>query len=373
MSTACIITLQGDNFGATLQAVALNYIVNSYGITTENLDYNDIYRVKQGLTGFQKIKNSIWKNVMVRLIAGEKRKKSFDQFREKYLPLSDKSWNSKEKLMSNPPDYDVYISGSDQIWNPNVNQGDYNYLLAFVPDGKRKISYASSFGKKSLEKHLWNEYKNFLMRYDAIGVRETSGVDIIRTIAGLQAETVLDPTLLLDQNQWRLMSGCTNEKEPYILTYYMPGDKKVCKAIASIAKKLSQKTNLHIINLGQREYYRLLPWIDSRVTAGPAEFLNLFLNASYIITNSFHGTAFATNFHKPLCVPINGCLDNQTARHTRIVDYLHLIGLDNAIVTVDRDGQYTQPAFPHNYTKVSQRLCEKRNESLEFLVNAIGL
>ena len=66
--------------------------------------YNDIYRVKQGLTGFQKIKNSIWKNVMVRLIAGEKRKKSFDQFREKYLPLSDKSWNSKEKLMSNPPD-----------------------------------------------------------------------------------------------------------------------------------------------------------------------------------------------------------------------------------------------------------------------------
>ncbi len=365
-----IITLQGDNYGATLQATALNQKLNSLGFDAENLDYNDKNRVFNGLSNVAKLKYLLRQKILIPLIIGNKKKKKFQGFRARYLKKSKQNWDSKESLLKNVPTYDAYISGSDQIWNPDVIIDDYNYLLAFAPDEKKKIAYASSFGKGELPNSKKETYQRYLTRFDSIGVREESGRILAEELIKKECKTVLDPTLLLTKDEWRQMASSNSEKEPYILCYYMPGDEAVCKAIKEISEKISRDKGLKIINLGFKEHYKLKRGIDFRATAGPEDFLSLFLHAEYVVTNSFHGTAFATNFNKQLYVPINASLEGNKARHTRMVEYLKLIDLEEAIIYVKTDVEFSLDTL--NYENANKMIEAKRKESIEFLLQAIN-
>lgn len=367
-----IITIQGDNYGATLQAVALNSYLNKAGFDAENLDYNDVNRVKNSLSLKQKIINDLWTKVAVRLIIGNKKKAKFEEFRKANIKFSEKQWRSKESLSADCPEYDIYISGSDQIWNPDVMRDDYNYLLAFAPDNAKKIAYASSFGKSKLPDNKKDTYKKYLLGFDSIAVREKSGKDIVNDLLGYMPEQVVDPTLLLSADDWgKLVSHIPSEKK-YILCYYMPGDKVVCDAIKNISETLSQKTGLKIVNLGLKEYYKFVPNMDCRVDAGPADFVNLFLGAEYVVTNSFHGTAFSTNFSKKVYVPINKDLDSTKARHIRMVDYLKSIGMENAIIPVGKDGNIPDvSSITFDYDAVNANIEKMRSESEAYLINSI--
>ena len=363
--------MQGNNYGATLQAVALNKKLNSLGFDTENLDYNDKKRVFRSLSAVGKIKYFLRQKIVVPLLIGGAKKKKFAAFRARYLKRSAQKWNSKEALLKNPPDYDVYISGSDQIWNPDVIRDDYNYLLAFAPDDKKKSAYASSFGKGKLPKSKEEIYRRYLKRFDAIGVREESGRKLVEGLIQKECKTVLDPTLLLSKEEWAELAAETTEKEPYVLCYYMPGDEVVCRAIEEIAKRIARERGLKIINLGLKEYYSLKRGIDFRAKAGPEDFVGLFLHADYVVTNSFHGTAFSTNFNKQVYVPINASLDKEKSRHTRMVDYLNLIGLEQALVFVD-EKEVSFSFDPLNYENASKAIEDKRNESIAFLLQTIN-
>ena len=364
-----IITLQGNNYGATLQAVALNQVINHMGYGAENLDYNDLSRVKRGLSTSSEIKNSIWNTVRF-ILAGNKRAEFFQTFRDKYLILSKEKWVSQKELLDNPPNYDVYVSGSDQIWNPDVINGDYNYLLEFVPDRGKKISYASSFGKGKIQECYIEKYRQLLSQYQCLGVRESSGKELIEQLTGKEANVVLDPTLLLDDKNWEKLAGAKNEKGRYILCYYMPGDKIVNAAIKKISEALSRSSGLHIINLGLKEYYKLVPGMDCRINAGPGEFVRLFLDADYVITNSFHGTAFAINFGKKLCVPVNGNLDSAMSRHTRLIDFLKMVHRQNAIYLISEKNN-NEIDFKCNIEESLRIIDKLRNDSLRYLKNAI--
>lgn len=339
------------------------------GFDAENLDYNDKNRVFKSLSKVGKIKYFLRQKIVIPLLIGKEKKKKFQAFRARYLKKSAQKWDTKESLLKNPPDYDVYISGSDQIWNPDIIIDDYNYLLAFVPKEKKKIAYASSFGKGVLPESKREIYQRCLKRFDSIGVREESGRRLAEELTGKECKTVLDPTLLLTREEWARMAADNQEKEPYVLCYYMPGDEAVCQAIKKIAERISHEKGLKIINLGLKEYYKLKKDIDFRATAGPEDFVGLFLHADYIVTNSFHGTAFATNFNKQVYVPINASLDNGNARHTRMVDYLKLIGLEEAIVTVEKEMNFSFNFL--NYENAAKIIETKRRESLEFLLQAI--
>ena len=339
----------------------------------ENLHYNDKNRVFGSLSTFGKIKYLLRKKVIVPLLIGNKKKKRFEEFRQKHLKQSAQKWTTKEDLLANPPCYDVYVSGSDQIWNPDVIVNDYNYLLAFAPDDKKKVAYASSFGKAEIPESKREIYQKYLSRYSEIGVREESGTRLVQDLTGKACTTVLDPTLLLTKDEWAQFAKENKEEEPYVLCYYMPGDDTVCNAIASIAQRISEQKGLKIINLGLKEHYRLKRNFDFRATAGPEEFLTLFLHADYVVTNSFHGTAFATNFHKQLYVPINTALDSKKARHTRITDYLRLIGLEEATVPIVPDSKPLNFTLKEiDYENAGRVLEKKREESIEFLAHAIS-
>lgn len=367
-----IITIQGDNYGATLQAVALNHFINSNGFCAENLNYNDVNRVKNSLSLKQRIVNDLWTKVAVKLIIGNKKKDKFEEFRRANLKFSEDKWHSKEALAANCPEYDIYLSGSDQIWNPDVMRDDYNYLLAFAPDSAKKIAYASSFGKSKLPDNKKELYKKYLSRFNSIAVREKSGKDIVKDLLGYEPEQVVDPTLLLNAEDWSKITAYQPSEEKYILCYYMPGDKTVCGAIKRISEDLSKKTGYKIVNLGLKEYYKFVPGMDCRVDAGPADFVNLFLGAEYVVTNSFHGTAFSTNFSKKVYVPINKDLDGTKARHIRMVDYLKAIGMENSIIPIGSDGVIPDVArIEFDYDKVNENIQNMRNASVEYLFNSI--
>ncbi len=362
--------MQGDNYGATLQSVALNKKLNTLGFLAENLNYNDKNRVINSLSTVRKIKYFLRKKIIVPLLIGSKKKKRFQLFRKNYLKQSAQKWTRKEDLLANPPCYDVYVSGSDQIWNPDVIIDDYNYLLAFVPDGNKKIAYGSSFGKAEISEEKKEIYKKYLSRFDDIGVREESGARLVKALTGKTCKTVLDPTLLLTKDEWSQFANENKEKQPYVLCYYMPGDDIVCNAITKVAQRIAREKGIKIINLGLKEHYRLKKGLDFRATAGPEEFITLFLHADYVVTNSFHGTAFATNFNKQFYVPINTALDDKKARHTRITDYLRLIGLEDAIVPVSKQFDFVFKQI--NYENANKAIEEKRKESITYLVNAIN-
>lgn len=368
-----IITIQGDNYGATLQAVALNNYLNKAGFDAENLDYNDVNRVKNSLSFKQRIINDLWTKVALRLIIGNKKKTKFEAFRQANLKLSKDKWRSKEALIKDCPQYDIYLSGSDQIWNPDVMRDDYNYLLAFAPDNAKKIAYASSFGKSKLPDNKKDIYKKYLSCFDHIAVREASGKVIVEELLGYEPQQVVDPTLLLNADEWSKVTDYKPADEKYILCYYMPGDNTVCGAIKKISEDISKKTGYKIINLGLKEYYKFKSGMDCRVDAGPADFVNLFLGAEYVVTNSFHGTAFSTNFNKKVYVPINKDLDGTKARHIRMVDYLKSIGMDNSILPVGADGVIPNVlTIEFDYDKVNENIQNMRKASVEYLLNAIN-
>lgn len=367
-----IITIQGDNYGAVLQAAALNHFLNARGFFAENLDYNDTNRVKSGLSLKQKIINGLWTKVAVKMLIGNRKAKKFERFRRDTIRFSDSHWRSKEALAADCPQYDIYMSGSDQIWNPDVMLKDQNYLLAFAPDDAKKIAYASSFGKSKLPEDKKAVYKQLLTRFDSISVREKSGVDIVADLLGHGCAQVVDPTLLLTAEEWAALTDYRPTGEPYILCYYMPGDKTVCAAIKKIAETLSKKTGYPVVNLGLKEYYKFVPGMDCRVDAGPADFVHLFLGAEYVVTNSFHGTAFSTNFGKTVYVPINRELDTSKARHIRMVDYLDAIGLHAAVIHVGADGVTTDVSTTKfDYGPVHLNIQNMRNASVEYLLNSI--
>lgn len=367
-----IITIQGDNYGATLQAVALNSYLNKAGFDAENLDYNDVNRVKNSLSLKQKILNDLWTKIAVKLIIGNKKKAKFEAFRQSNLKLSKNKWRSKEALAADCPEYDIYISGSDQIWNPDVMRDDYNYFLAFAPDNAKKIAYASSFGKSTLPDNRKDIYKKYLSRFDHIAVREASGKAIVKELLGYEPQQVVDPTLLLNADDWAKITGYKANEEKYILCYYMPGDKTVCGAIKKISEDISKRTGYKIINIGLKEYYKFKAGMDCRVDAGPADFVNLFLGAEYVVTNSFHGTAFSTNFNKKVYVPINKDLDGTKARHIRMVDYLKDIGMKNSIIPVGANSIIPDvSSIKFDYETVISNIQNMRKSSTEYLLNAI--
>lgn len=371
-TTIGIITIQGNNYGATLQATALNHFLNNHGFDAENLDYNDLSRVKNGLSFKQKLINSLWMNVAVKLIIGNRKSDKFEKFRRQTIRFSSKQWRKKEALAADFPSYDVYMTGSDQIWNPYVMQNDYHYLLAYAPDDAKKIAYASSFGKASLPDNKKALYTQYLSRFDHIAVREKSGVAIVSELLERECEQVLDPTLLLNAEEWATLTDYRPQSEPYILCYYMPGDKVVCSAIKDISEQLSAKTGYKIINLGLKEYYRFAPKMDCRVDAGPADFVHLFLGAEYVVTNSFHGTAFATNFQKKVFVPINANLNNKEALYTRMTEHLEALGLSCAIVPVSNNTQVPNVEnVEFDYSSAHEKLQALRQKSIDYLIKSI--
>jgi len=371
MMTIGTITYHKFSYGAILQAYALQEILVDMGHISEIIDYCNPQMGITALSRYHRVRHFVWQGIVKRTSVGMERQKRTKEFRLKHLRLSARKYYDRETLHSVPPLYDAYITGSDQVWNPRINNNDSSYFLTFVPSGKRRISYAASFGVSQIQDRFVSDYGEWLKQIHCLSTREIEGKQIIEQITGRDAEIVLDPTLLLDQKQWNRIAISYKCLKPYVLCYYMPGDKEVNKSITELARQVSTLTGWGIICIGQKEYMRLHPWRRSIFDAGPAEFLGLFQNASFVVTNSFHGIAFSVNYRKPFFAPINQSLLAEKALSSRITTLLKTFKLEHRLLPVGK-GLPSESILDVDYQPVEMILQEEKQKSIDFLRNALG-
>ena len=225
-----------------------------------------------------------------------KRKRLFDEFTKKYLKLTSKRYHNNKELKSNPPQADIYIAGSDQIWNTLFPNGrDAAFYLDFAPKASKRISYAASFATED----VMEEYKPFvrkmLQNLDVISIRERSSLPLLASLGREDGVAVCDPVFLLSKGQWNEIVSHTHEKERYLLVY----DTEQSAKIQEIAQQIAKEKNLKIYNISG---FRL-GYVDKDLWASsPIDFVRLIRDADYVVSNSFHATAFSLIFERDFCV-----------------------------------------------------------------------
>lgn len=320
------------NYGASLQAYALQQYLLKQGHAAEIIDYKPYYLT--GRYNWRHIpaesrlyphRDSIWIQCIYFLLKNRKiyktigRKHKFDEFKQKYLTLTNRTYTSAEELRTTPPPADLYIAGSDQIWNTSCENGkDAAFYLDFGNNDTRRISYAASFAVSDVDSACRNFIAEKLQRFDAISVREQTGVGIIANLAAeKKAEQVEDPVFLLDRQHWEDLSACTTPQEKYVLVYDFTND----PIIREHAQQTARRLGVRIYSLND---FAPLSYADRNISdAGPLEFLAWIKNAEFVISNSFHATAFSVIFHKPfLTYPLR-----EKKNHSRMQDFLNGLGL----------------------------------------------
>lgn len=316
------------NVGASLQAYALMKYLEECGHNVSIINYKpDYLRKDYSLTIVNNPKYDKLGIKQIYLLAKlpgrikrlfSKKKYNFDRFRKKYLKLTFIKYTSFKELKEQCPEADLYIAGSDQIWNPLFKNGkDPAFFLQFVPEKEKRISYAASFAVDEMEKDDFERIKYWLESLDKIAVRESSGVKLIEKM-GLKAVRTCDPVFLLDEYQWEKMASSVKQLPKYILLY----DFDQSHVGEEIAKKIAEERNVQIISVFKNG---IQAYVCSDM--GPLEFLNLIYNAEFVISNSFHATAFSLIFHKAFCV-----IKRQENINTRMIDLLREVGLEDRMV-----------------------------------------
>ena len=295
MKTGLVTFFHIHHYGAHLQACATAKKVKDLGSECEIVNYY----VNQDNALFRKGKSprALAANAHTALhkAALQRRYDRFEAFAAEHLPIGEKFYPDRAALYGERPEYDVILSGSDQIWNPTIfpdKHFDPVYFGTF--SAARRIAYAPSFAVKELPAGMETELEGYLKEYSHISTREKQGAKIVRAVTGREVPTVLDPTLLLTREEWSAIAQKPALAGGYILAYCInkPG------ALAPYIERLAAETGLPVVQLcGIRG--KVHPKARQVMDAGPAEFLGWFENASYVCTNSFHGTVFSTVFQKP--------------------------------------------------------------------------
>lgn len=332
MRIAIITFHRAYNYGAVLQCYALYHSLKALGHECHVLDYWPKYFYNQyyvhGDFSLTHPPVKTWINHLRIKKVLDKRNKGFEKFLENYLELSPVDIeNGRISLENNT--FDLYITGSDQVWNDRCARFDRNYFLDFpcAKDSKR-ASYAASFGLKKIPENLKEEYQSRLNGFMAYSVRENDGKDILEDLLGVTASVNCDPTLLLSQHDWNNVSSTdVDPSTPFVLVYYVTKTNELQKRAYSYAKKHGYKLVILPCNMSIDV---LTGKIDKAFDAelhlndSPLEFLNLFKNASYVFTNSFHGTVFSLLYHKQFCLQIK--LEGNK-RNNRALNLLRQVGL----------------------------------------------
>ena len=285
-----------DNHGARLQAYALARHLRDHGNEVEIIDYRPPYMDPTYRVFYWPGRNiKEWGRFFYYLpnrVLMRRRHGSFVSFANQYLPLSRRVYHSVDDLRSNPPEADLYLAGSDQIWNTSFKNGtDPAYYLDFGSATIRRESYAASFATEDIQPSAIPFLKANLGRFDKITVREKSGLRILEEL-GFQGEQVDDPVFLLSAEEWAALCDGTGNDKRYVLVYDFFSDSGLRKK----AKEVARQKKLPIYAICPR-----YQWYASKnfMTAGPRTFLSLIKNASCLITNSFHGIAFSLIFDTP--------------------------------------------------------------------------
>lgn len=371
-----------DNYGAELQAYATVCKLRQMGYNAEIIDYlyykSYMFKdtamsapllkmgKKESLLYWLKYRviNTLISKIGTSMILSVKnRKRRFKLFHEENTPFSKKQYRSMDELYTNPPFYDIYITGSDQVWNPVASSSIEPYFLTFTKS--KKISYASSFGVEKIQPDLRYKIGQWLSEYAHISVREQNACAMVKDFCGKEAVFVLDPTLLLNKEQWlQVANKLPNIPEHYVLIYQL----STSPAIVDLARRIGKEKNIPVFRITKRAYMvEGNDGVTNILDAGPAEFISLIDGADYVITNSFHGTAFSVNFGKPFYSVISAKKKN----NSRLESLLGLVGLSSRIIKDSEDMKVLDYNYSIDFDSLQERLSRARKESEKYLKEAI--
>lgn len=294
---------KSSNFGGSLQAYALYKYLESQGHCVEIIDllrpvhdrfiYDSRYKPYRS-TRFT-LKNRLLE--FAKQLLGYKDNKGYSsevskqKFAEFFKDIKySKEYRKVRYIYKDAPQYDVYVSGSDQLWNPMHSFSIEPFFLTFAPEGCKKISYATSIGVTKLTEREKTDFKRWLASYEAISVREDEGKQLLGSfIKDKNIEVVADPTFLLDIKDWKSLATAPSMKENYILLFSLTNAKPLVDFAIRMSKESGKKLVIlkgPLLDANSPDYI-----LDNNI--GPREFLGYFDNADIVITDSFHGSVFS--------------------------------------------------------------------------------
>lgn len=357
------------NYGAALQAYALQCAIEEMGVQCEYINYTNEHRKNAYDMSYQFKEALQKKNVSraVRVMIGapfiKSRGAKFNRFYSEYLKKTSKVYHSSSEARELNGLYDKFIVGSDQVWNTENNGSDTAYLLDFVDDSQKKISYSSSFGMDSVPENFRERYREHLLQIERLAVRENVGVKIVKDLTGRDAHLVLDPVFLIGVDRWnKLRHNSKNSIEKYVFFYTNNGSQ--IKDFLSTGYSM-EGIKSHVLS----SYVTPKDFIDSsvkvRVSMSPNDFLNEVASAEIVVTASFHCLAFAILFHKPFCVILTG----NRGKDERLLNLLKITELESRII--DSDTTVDQIQAEIDYDHVDSLLKPYLDYSKEYLRRAV--
>lgn len=338
---------QAINYGTALQAVALQKVLRQAGAdasfllhrckavesTSKVFDVTQVYRPAYVLAHLY--------NLPVAL----RRRAAFASFWKKHYVMGS----------HNPYDYDVVVAGSDQIWNYNLTGRDWTYFLDYPKNGKIKAAYAGSFGLSRLDKDVAEKIGPMFADFDYLSVREQTAAALVEQLCGRKVPVVLDPTLLLNRQQWSEVADPTFRHKGYIFVYIVFNS----DSLWEYAYELSRKTGLPIRTISYSKLHRRNA--EYTFDAGPDLWLSHMLHADYVVTNSFHGFAFSVNFEKQFYYELP---PYSSGVGSRLADMAQAYGLTSRELKQREECSI-------DYLPVRERLEKARKESMSFIKEMI--
>ncbi len=351
-----------DNYGSVLQVYALRKKIRDFGYKKVDvinyLPHTRKVKLKKRIT-FKNLKRKLFSKKQNIQKLTEQRASKYTYFRKKFLAYTEKCNDETDLFLLNDQ-YDKFICGSDQIWAPTVF--DKNYFLDFVSNDSKKIAYAPSIGLSSIDnKYVRENMGKLINKFECLSIREEQGKKIIKNITDKNAEVVLDPTLLLEKDEWNQEFNLKGDKGKYILYYCLGNNKNNYKTAKKIAEKLRKE--LKVIPTDILDYKK-----EKIENCGPEEFLKLIYNAYMVITDSFHGTIFSINFNVPF-IAFKRFKDNKFSQNSRIYNILKKVNLENRIYNNNMKYFLENPSV--DFSNSNKIIEAERKKSIDFLQKSI--
>lgn len=344
------------NYGAILQAYALQEKLNEMGVQSEIIDYLSVEKRKQNkLFAYNKklgIKGNILK--IIKDCYRKRKNETFDQFMKNKMVISEKSYSTVDELvrLDGLQLYDMYIVGSDQVWNFNNTLNDTVFLLSFVSDDKKKCSYAASLGSAKFDDRMYAQYKKNLKKFRILTVREESAVEEYGFLKENHARVVVDPTLLLKKKDYETISSPRIINKKYAFMYTIAEERNLRK----FAQNYCKKNGLILVDSKRsREFFE---------NTSPMDFLSFIQYAECVFTNSFHGTALSIMLEKQFFTEVQ----TKNKLNNRSNDLMKKLDLQDR----DIDSETFVLEKSINYGVVEQKLETLRKDSENILQEIIA-
>lgn len=372
----------GRNYGGLLQSYALQETIRSLDMECSIINFRRKSGIKDETdkTGVMRlvwyvvtaVSSLICKFTVDRLKAAGREEK-YLRFFDENICFTEEIYCDESDFFANPPIFDAYVVGSDVVWYP---RREAQFMLSFAPVEAIRIAYAASFGRDVIPDELKSYMGEGISKFDYVSVREQQGRHLVAELAGRDADWVLDPTLLFGVEYWRSIAEPAREASPYVLVYCL--DKTFY--MREVASYIAKKTGSNVVSIegGNWEFQNprkkvfeylvntLSLRVDCRYDLGPREFLGLFDQASYVVTNSFHGMVFCVIFRKPFVSILRRGMGARQRSFARMLGITSGIYKEGGLLPDIGD-------LEQDYDSLHAKLDKLRSKSMLFLRKALQI